>query len=339
MKLIRLILCKYNFLLIITLSLMFICICTITFAQTSEKIVLKNGLVSPIENPTGRTSVWMAEELEKRTNGQIELKNFPSSTLGNETEMIEGVRMGTVDMVAAGGSLGAWVEKIRVIDMPYVIDSTEHFKRCFLDPGVVGAKLAEEVLKEAGLKVMAWYGQGFRITVCRKQPIMKLEDFKGIKIRTSENPLVVSTFRALGAQAVPMAFGEVYTSLNTGLIDAMESPPSTIGVNRLCEVAPYISHTNHFFLITALVISEKKFNSLPSDIQKILLDVCKESQYYMLSILDEVTQTGLDLMRALPTLETWPDLKPWKEAVKPVVKEYSEKYKVMDLVEEIEKQR
>lgn len=306
-------------------------------AGQEEKIVLKNGLVSPIKNPTGRASVWMAKELEKRTNGLVELKNFPSCTLGNESEMVEGVIMGTIDMVASGGVLGSWVEKMSIVDMPYLIDSVEHFKRCFIDPGTVGAKLAEEVSKKAGLKVMAWYGQGFRITVCSKRPIMKLEDFKGIKIRTHANPLVVSTFRALGAEAVPMAFGEVYTSLNTGVIDAMESPSSTIGVNRMCEVAPYISHTNHFFLLTALIMSEEKFKSLPSDVQKILLEVCKESQYYMLNILDEVTQIGLDSMRGLPTLETWPDLKPFKEAVEPVVKEYSEKYNATDLVEEIKK--
>lgn len=331
----------HSFSLILSALVTFILVSVLLFSivQAQEKIVLQYGHLMATTHNLQIVGEWMQKELAERTNDLVELKIYPNAVLGNETEMVEGCRIGTLDMTPTGGPLGAWVEKMRVVDMPYVFDSYEHFKRCFVDPGPVGKELAGEILKEADLRVLGWFAQGFRITTCRTKPIMKLEDFKGVKIRTHENPLVVATFRALGAEAIPMAFGEVYTSLKTGVIDAMESPASTIGAMRFCEVAPYISHTDHFFLLTALVIGEKKFNSLPADIKKVVLDVGKESQYVMLDALEENIQLGLSQMRALETLETWPDLEPFREAVKPVVKEYGEKYGVTDLLEVIESLR
>ena len=328
---------KNKMLLIVFCLVLVLSFCLQINAQ--DKITLKFGhLFAPSHNMQ-IFAEWMKGQLDEKTNGQVELKIFPNSTLGNETEMVEGVRMGTLDFTATGGPLGSWVEKVKIIDMPYVIVSKEHFMKCYVDPGPVGKELSKEILNKSGLKVLAWLPQGFRITASRTKPIVKLEDFKGVKIRTHENPLVVATFRALGAEAIPMAFGEVYTSLKTGVIDAMESPASTIGSMRFCEVAPYVSHTNHFFLIVALVMNEEKFNSLPTNVQEALVEIGEEAPYIISDLLDDNIQLGLDQIRALETLETYPDLEPFIEAVKPVVKEYSEKYGAADLIAEMESLR
>jgi len=300
--------------------------------------VLKYGHVGATSSSLHVIGEWVKKELDKRTDGRVELKIYPNSILGSESEMIEGAKMGTVDICQAGGGImGNWVPRARVVDLPYVLSTTEDFKRCFLNPGTLGKMLAEEILEKTGLRTIGWIAKGPKLTVCKKL-ILKLEDLKGVKMRVIKNPLVVDTFKAWGCVPIPMAYAEVYTSLKTGVIEGMDdSPASSMADKGFCEVAPYIVHTGHGFLSLGIVISEKVFQSLPQDIQQIVLDVWEEAQYIVVDELMKKTEDiGYKKIRSLAIAETWPDLEPFKKAVEPVIKKYVEEFDAADLLKVIE---
>lgn len=323
---------------LIILLLVNLSLASISLAQ--EKIVLKYGHVLPAGHSLHKIGEWVKEELNKRTNGRVELKIYPSSTLGSESEMIEGAKMGTID-ICMGGMIGNWVPRAHITDLPYVIDTTENFKKFFLNPGTAGKILAEEVLEKTDLRIVGYFALGPKLTLCKNKPILKLEDLKGVKMRVIKTEMVVDTFKAWGCVPIPMAFSEVYTSLKTGVIEGVDdSPASTMGAMGFCEVAPYIVHTGHGFLLIPIVMSEKVLESLPQEIQQILLDVWEEAEYVMVDeLMKKDIEEGYKQMRALAIAETWPDLEPFKKAVEPVVKKYVEQLGAEDLLEVMESLR
>ncbi|MPM00473.1 hypothetical protein SDC9_46699 [bioreactor metagenome] len=210
------------------------------------------------------------EIVEEKTGGKVTVEIYPSSSLGSEREMIEGLQLGTVDMcLAATSQLTSFLPEYQVFDLPYIFTSRDEAWDT-LD-GELGQEMLDK-LQEKGIVGLSYFEVGFRDFTNNKHPINTPADLSGMKFRTMETPVHVKAVGYWGANAVSMPIGEVYTALQTGTIDGQENPLSIILSQKLYEVQKYISITEHFYTATPLLVSKTFWDSMSPELQKIIQD-------------------------------------------------------------------
>lgn len=242
-----------------------------------DKITIKIAHVSQEGVPIDVASKKLGDMLNEKTGGRITVNVFPASALGNNTELLEQLQMGTLEMaISSVAFLGAFTETTKLLDLPYLFQSNEAAEEV-LD-GDVGQTIFEN-LKPAGFEGMAWLATGWRHVTANKE-IHKPEDMKGLKIRVMENQMHIDHFNALGASAVPMAFSELYTALQNGTMDAQENPFANIDGNRLYEVQKYIIKTGHIYDTSPLLASKTWWDSLSESDQKLIRECVNEMVTY-----------------------------------------------------------
>lgn len=318
----------------LAMSLLFLVITSNVIA--AEKITLRFAHVMPATHMTQQVALWIKSELAKRSGGQINFEIFPAEMLGNVLEQAEAVRTGTLDMFSCHGPVSRFWPAFGVIDFPYIVMDWSHWEKIYW--GNPGKELSDGLLENTGIRILGWWPHGFRNVLSTKPiPVLEPKDMKGVKIRMHPNPIAMETFKAFGASPVPMGYGEIYTSLSSGVIDAMEGTPMSMVSGRFIEVAKYLAHTQHFFLTDSIAISEKRFKSLPSDIQKTLSDVCKESQkiWSDLAIKDNIT--SFEKIRKTIKWETYPDLRSLSQAVKPPFEKIAKEIKIDGWIDKVER--
>ena len=242
-----------------------------------DKITIKIAHVSQEGVPIDVASKKLGDMLNEKTGGRITVNVFPASALGNNTELLEQLQMGTLEMaISSVAFLGAFTETTKLLDIPYLFQSNEAAEEV-LD-GDVGQTIFEN-LQPAGFEGMAWLATGWRHVTANKE-IHKPEDMKGLKIRVMENQMHIDHFNALGASAVPMAFSELYTALQNGTMDAQENPFANIDGNRLYEVQKYIIKTGHIYDTSPLLASKTWWDSLSESDQKLIRECVNEMVTY-----------------------------------------------------------
>ncbi|HIC66322.1 MAG: TRAP transporter substrate-binding protein [Paracoccus sp. (in: a-proteobacteria)] len=254
-----------------------------------------------------------AKAFEKSVTDQLgdafTFKDFPSSGLGGEREVVEGVQLGTVDMtIVSTGTLSNFVPEVGVFDVPFLFSSLDHARR------VLDGEIGQEMLArfdEAGLHALAWGEQGFRHITNNRGPITTPADAKGLKIRTMENPVHIKAFEALGAAPTPMAWPEVIGALQQGAIDGQENPLSVIVSAKLNEVQKYLTLDGHVYSPAVILISPALWNSL-DDSQKAAFDkAAKDAVTAMRAYVDEVEASGVETLKqaGMQVNELTPDQK------------------------------
>jgi TRAP-type transport system periplasmic protein len=214
------------------------------------------------------------EMLENKTGGKVTVKIFPAGQLGGEKDSLEAEIIGTLDMAITQSSLLAlWEKQMVYIDVPYLYRDIDHALKVMNGP--MGQAINQK-MERHGIKVLACYDLGFRCVYNRKKPIFTPTDLAGMKYRVIQNPLYVDLKNAWGAKAVPMNFGEVYTAMQQGVIDAAGLEPYSYHIVKHYEVAPYFSITNHKYQSFVLSMSKKKFDSLPADVQSAIVGTATE---------------------------------------------------------------
>ena len=242
-----------------------------------DPIVIKIAHVSQEGVPIDLASNKLGEMLKEKTGGRITVDVFPASALGNNTELLEQLQMGTLEMaISSVAFLGAFTDSTALLDLPYLFQSNEAAEEV-LD-GEVGQEIFSN-LEPAGFKGMTWMATGWRQLTANKE-IHKPEDMKGLKIRVMENQMHIDHFNALGASAVPMAFSELYTALQNGTMDAQENPFANIDGNRLYEVQKYIIKTGHIYDTSPLLASKTWWDSLSAADQKVIQECVDEMIVY-----------------------------------------------------------
>lgn len=238
------------------------------------------------------------EKLEKESDGQIEVELYPNGSLfGSDREAIEAVQLGNVEMtIPAVAPLASFNDHFMVFDLPFLFDDNEAAYRA-LD-GEVGDQLMTE-LKEKNLKGLAFGENGFRHMSNNKGPITGLDDLKGMKVRTLENPLHTDTFKAFGANASPFAFGELYTALQQGTYDAMESPISLYYLNKFYEVQSDLTLTGHVYAATILLMNNDFYNKLPEDLQELVMEAAGEYSTEQRKIAQQQDKEFMDDLKEL----------------------------------------
>lgn len=232
-----------------------------------EKVVIKIAHVSQAGVPIDVASNKLGEDLSKKTDGRITVQVFPASALGNNTELLEQLQMGTLEMaISSVAFLGAFTDSTKLLDLPYLFESDAAAEEV-LD-GPVGQKIFSQ-LEPAGFKGLAWLATGWR-HVTSNTEVRKPEDMQGQKIRVMENQMHIDHFNALGASAVPMAFSELYTALQNKTMDAEENPFANIDGNRLYEVQKYIIKTGHIYDTSPLLASKVWWDKLSKADQELI---------------------------------------------------------------------
>jgi len=305
--------------LFISLSLLILVWAGMGLCQ-DKPIVLKLGHAVAPEHPYHLGAVKFAELVAQRTRNTVKIDVYPSTQLGNERDMVEGLQLGTIDLVVTStGPLGGFVPKMFVVDLPFLFRDREHAYKV-LD-GPIGKELLE-AFSARGIKGLAFWENGFRQITNSVRPIEKPEDLKGVKIRTMENKVHLASFRAFGASPTPMAWSEVYTALQQKTIDAQENPIAIIYHQKIYEVQKYLTLTGHVYSPTPLLMSLKAFNALPKDIQKVVTDTAMECATFERTLLvdSEIRQTTE--LRAKGMQVTLPNKKPFQDAAASVYKEF-----------------
>jgi tripartite ATP-independent transporter DctP family solute receptor len=296
--------------------------CSTAFAQTKE---VKLGYALPIASHYGAGAAAWAETTEKASNGALKFRQFPSSALGGERELIESLQLGTVEAaIVSTGTLSNFVPDVGVMDIPFLFRDADH-ARHVLD-GPIGQGILDK-FSGRGLIALAWGEQGFRHVTNNKRAVEKPEDLKGLKLRTMENPVHITAFRTFGAAPTPMSWPEVTGALQQGTIDGQENPLSVIVSSKLSQVQKHLTLTGHVYSPVAILVSPAFWNGLTPDQQKAVRDGAKAAAAATRKYVEETDRKAVDELKAQGMqVVVLQDKSPFQKALDPAYKQYSSKY-------------
>lgn len=282
---------------------------------SAADIVLRAGHTNAAGEPQDAGLKILKQKLEEATGGKATIEIFANGVLGNELQLIEGVALGTIDMVVpSNAAFTNFVPEMRVFDMPFLFKDMAHMDKVVSGPAF--DELKAPALKK-GFRLLGIYSSGIR-HIMTKEPIARIEDLKGRKIRTMQNPIHLEAFKAFGANATPLAYNELYGALQTGVVDGAEAANTNYSAQKFYEVAKNWAMVGWLNLTAPVVISEKKFLTLPPDIQAALVKAGLESAIEERKIVVNTDQPLLDGVKARGVNVTYPDPEPFRKAAKPV---------------------
>ncbi len=295
-------------------------------APAWAETTLRIGTVLAPNDPMGQGLDKFAAEVKEATGGEVIVEVFHNSQLGDTTEMLDqaraGANVGTVTDVAR---LSSFVPSLAIMSAPFLFDTYEQADKFALSEAYLG--WGDELAEKAGIVMLAsnWY-QGARHALTQK-PISGPADLSGVRMRTIGAPVWIETIRAMGAEPTPIAWGEVYSALQLGSIDAAEAQPTAIWGAKLYEVIKHVSLTGHIQLVTALVVSAESWDQLSDEHKKIVRDLAVENGRYASGLTIELGKEAMEKVAASGVEISEVDLAPFKIAVASV-------YKLLDLEKE-----
>jgi tripartite ATP-independent transporter DctP family solute receptor len=265
-----------------------------------------------------------ANEFAKRANEKLgdefKVVTFGSSQLGTDEELLQKLLLGTADFALPSTVMSSVVPEFGMFEMPYLVKDREHMKR--IEEEVVWPTLAPAA-EAKGYKVLAVWENGFRHITNNVRPIVKPEDLKGIKLRTPSGEWRVKMFQAYGANPTPMAFSEVFTALQTGVVDGQENPFTQIYSAKFQEVQDYLSLTGHVYTPAYVLVGKNRWESLPEDVRKILEETAKETQAFVYETAARLEDELLTKIKEESDIEVnEADKDAFIEASKPIYEEF-----------------
>jgi tripartite ATP-independent transporter DctP family solute receptor len=253
----------------------------LVFAPAQAQLEIKLGHVGE----PGSIFQKSADEFAKRANaklaGKAKVITYGSSQLGSDEEMIQKLKLGTLDMAVPSTVMSSQVDLFGVFEMPYLVKDRAHMGR--IEKEIFWSKLEPEVERK-GLKVLAVWENGFRQITNSKRPIKVPADLAGIKLRVPGGKWRVKMFQAYGANPSPMKFSEVFTALQTGVMDGEENPLTQIYSAKFQEVQKYLSLSGHVYTPAYVTVGSAHWNTLPADVRKVVEDTAKETQAYVYEV-------------------------------------------------------
>lgn len=265
------------------------------FVTSANAQEIKIGYALAEDSHYGAGAKAFEESLTASLGDQFSFRHFPSSGLGGEREVLEGLQLGTVEMtIASDGTLTNFVPEVGVLGIPFLLRDMDH-ARTVLD-GEIGQEMLAK-FDDAGLKALAWGEQGFRHITSNRGAIETPEDMAGLKIRTMENPVHLEAFRALGAAPTPMAWPEVIGALEQGAIDGQENPLSVIVSAKLNEVQKYLTLDGHVYSSTIILVSPSLWGQLDDEQQAAFQQAATDAVAAMRAYVDDVEQSGVASMQ------------------------------------------
>jgi tripartite ATP-independent transporter DctP family solute receptor len=292
-------------------------------AEIKERSV-KFPIVNAIDHPQGIGAKKFAEVVEARSGGKIKVRLYPSGTLGGEQQVASAMQGGTVEVsMMAPAQLVGNFKQFLVLDFPFAF-ANEREADAVLD-GPVGRKLLEP-MPARGLVGLAYMEQGYRSISNSRRPMTRVEDIRGLKIRTIQNPLYVDMLNALGANAVPMAFTELYTALETRTVDGQENPFATLEASKFYEVQKFASTTRHIYNPQLLLVGKKFWDTLSDEEKKLFEEAAFEARDFQRRAAREMegksreflVRSGMQINDVAPE-----EIARMRERVQPVIDKYA----------------
>jgi tripartite ATP-independent transporter DctP family solute receptor len=287
----------------------------------AQKLELRFGHVSE----PGSLLSLTAEEFAKRANAKLGDKAmvavYPSSQLGSDKDMLQKLKLNQLQLWLPSTIMSSVAPEFGVFEMPYIIHDREHMKRVIEQ---LSDKVFVPAAKAKGVLILGTWENGFRHVTNNQRPIINPEDLKGIKLRVPQGEWRVKMFRAYGANPTPLAYGEVFTALKTGVMDGQENPLSQIWGGKFYEVQKYLSLTGHVYSPAWVVASPEYFAKLPADVQKALSETGKECEEFSRQLSAKMDSELLDKMVKESGIKVnEADKKAFVAASKPVYDEYA----------------
>jgi tripartite ATP-independent transporter DctP family solute receptor len=270
--------------------------------------------------------VEFAKRVALKTNNAVQIGVFPSGQLGNDPKILEGIKLGTIDMGMTGNPFfSAFAPEMNVLDLPYLFRDYHHVYTVI--DGPIGTEILRAVEKN-GMKGLGTLEIGFRNLTNSKHPVKTPEDMKGLKIRTTPNPAHLQAFRLLGANPVPMPFTEVYLALKTGTVDGQENPITLIEAMKFYEVQKYLSLTQHAYTVSNVVMNLKRYQELKPEYQKALHEALHDAAVWQRRLDRDIEGQALAKMKAAGVqAEENPDREAFRKIVaEATAEEYVKKF-------------
>ncbi|HWK68053.1 MAG TPA: TRAP transporter substrate-binding protein [Rhizobiaceae bacterium] len=304
-------------------------------AAYAQEITLKSSDTHPDGYPTVEAVKFLGELVKERTGGRIAIEVYHSAQLGEEKDTIEQTRAGVIDMNRVSlGPFNNIVEETQAVSLPYIFKSTDHMHK------VMDGPIGDEILKafEAhDLVGLAFYDSGSRSFYNARKPIKSIDDLKGMKLRVIQSDVFVAMVNALGANAVPMPYGEVYSAIQTGVIDGAENNWPSYESSKHYEVAKYFTLDQHLIVPEVLVMSKASWDKLSAEDQAIVKAAAKESVAKMRALWAEREAASEKTVRAAGSeVVAEIDKQPFIDAMKPVYEQFVKNDKLKDLVSRIQ---
>jgi tripartite ATP-independent transporter DctP family solute receptor len=305
-------------------------------AAAQQKFVFKASDVHPEGYPTVTAVEEMGKELDKATSGRLSVQMYASMQLGGEKEAIEQAQIGAIALARVSvGALGPVVNDLNVLNLPFLFRNTEHSQKV-LD-GPIGQELLDKVTNSptANLIGLCWMDAGARNMYDTKHPITDIADLKGLKVRVMGNPMFVDMMNALGGNGVAMGYDQVFTALQTGVVDGAENNPPSFVFDNHYQVAKYYTLTEHLIVPEMLVFSKPIWNKLSKDDQALVQKAGRQAQMrerelwnvYQAKALEKMKEAGIQVV-------TIADKAPFQAAVKPVWDKYAARFE--DVIKRIQ---
>src|ERR1700676_1770460 len=300
-------------------------------AHAQTKSIFKASDVQPPGYPTVAATENLGKKLEAATNGRLSIQMFPSMQLGGEKETIEQTQIGAIQMLRVSvGAMGPIVDDINVVNMPFLFKNTAHAQKMM--DGPIGQELLDRITASpnAGLVALGWMDSGARSLYNTKRPIQTIADLKGLKFRVIGNPIFVDMMNALGGNGVAMGYDQVFSALQTGVIDGAENNPPSYVFSNHYTAAKYYSLTEHLIIPEVLVFSKKAWTALSSEDQGLMKKFAREAQLEERELWKNYEQQAMEKAKAAGCeIVEIADKAPFQSAVKPVWDKYGPKYQDM----------
>ncbi|MGA7803576.1 TRAP transporter substrate-binding protein [Bradyrhizobium sp.] len=305
-------------------------------AAAQAKVVFKASDVQPAGYPTVVATENFGNKLAAATGGRLSVEMFAASVLGGEKETIEQTQIGALQVLRVSvGALGPIVDDINVINMPFLFKSKAHAEKMM--DGEIGQQLLDRVNANgnAGLMALCWMNSGARSVYNTKRPVKSIDDLKGLKIRVIGNPIFIDMMNALGGNGIAMGYDQVFSALQTGVIDGAENNPPSYVFSNHYTAAKYYSLTEHLIIPEVLVFSKKAWTALSPDDQNLIRKFAREAQFEERELWNKYEQLAMDKAKAAGCeIIEIADKTPFQNAVKPVWDKYGPKYQ--DMIQRIQ---
>jgi tripartite ATP-independent transporter DctP family solute receptor len=302
-----------------------------------QKTVIKFAHHAPVTFPYQDGAMKFKEVAERLSGGKLDVQVFGGAQLGGERDLLEGIRLGTLHMCIGAGGLANFAPAYNIVQLPFLIKNQEHMTR--VAEGPAGKLLAQRIEEQGGYKVLGYFSTGDSGIQTVKAPVRTPADLKGVKIRVMENPALIESMRALGANPTPLPFPELYTSMKQGVVEGATIDYTALWTTKVYEAVKYVTEPGFHFLAEPrpVLISAKFFASQPADVQQWIAQAAAEASVYERSLFKDRQAKAIEDLRAKGLQFSKMDDRAFLETMRPVWQKVAATYKAEDVLDAIVK--
>ena len=295
---------------VVTLSFL----ATPNMVSAQEKTILQVGLGDPIDSEMGAIGTRFKEVVEARSGGRVEVQLFPSGQLGDETEMIQNVRAGNLDIAVVGiANTVPFVNKLGILNMPYIFDDLYDVVRATTGPA--HDMLNGYAVNEGGFRILGWTYTDYRYLSNSRKPIRNLNDIRGMKFRVPQSAVLLASYKAWGANPIPLSWAETFTALQQGVVDGQCYGYITILACRFNEVQKYVTEVHYTYQLQPMILSQRAYKKMSPQLRKLVVDAGRDAQEYCLAFqLTEGVKARQRVIESGVLVSQLEDEEDWKRA-------------------------